>query len=95
MNLDLRRTAQAEEDLINIWLYIAREDPNAANRLLKRLDARSRDLCIHPDLGPARDDIAAGFRHLVSENYIILYRKGDSYVEIVRYLHGAQNLSSL
>jgi len=29
-----QKTAQAEEDLIDIWLYIAQDNPGAANQLL-------------------------------------------------------------
>ena len=29
-----QKTAQAEEDLIDIWLYIAQDNPDAANQLL-------------------------------------------------------------
>ena len=29
---DVRRTAQAEEDLIDLWLYIAQDNPGAADR---------------------------------------------------------------
>jgi hypothetical protein len=37
----LRRTARAEEDLIEIWTYIARDNPKAADRLLDQLDRKS------------------------------------------------------
>lgn len=30
----IQRTAQAEEDLIEIWIYIAQDNPRAADRVL-------------------------------------------------------------
>ena len=30
-----QKTARAEEDLIDIWLYIAQDNPDAANQLLR------------------------------------------------------------
>jgi toxin ParE1/3/4 len=34
----IQRTAQAEEDLIELWLYIAQENPNAADRVLTDIE---------------------------------------------------------
>jgi plasmid stabilization system protein ParE len=34
----LRRTARAGEGLVAIWLYIAADNPNAADRLLEEID---------------------------------------------------------
>jgi toxin ParE1/3/4 len=34
------RTAQAEEDLIEIWLYIAQDNPVAADDLLDDIERR-------------------------------------------------------
>ena len=31
----VRRTAQAEDDLLDLWIYIAHDNPDAANRLLE------------------------------------------------------------
>ena len=41
----LRRTAQAEEDLIELWLYIAQDNPGAADRLLDEIE----DKCLRLD----------------------------------------------
>lgn len=91
----LQRTRQAENDLLEIWAFIASENPLAADKIVRKLDERSHELLENPKLGPARPDIAKEMRHLVMDNYIILYRVFDSGIEIVRYLHGARNLYSL
>ena len=91
----LRRTARAEDDLIEIWAYIARDNPPAADRLLDLLDEKSRMLAQDPKLGAARDDIAKGVRHFPVGNYLILYRDIDDGVEIVRYVHGMRLLRNL
>jgi plasmid stabilization system protein ParE len=41
--------------LIDIWTYIARHNPSAADRLLDLLDEKSRFLAHNPRLGAARD----------------------------------------
>ena len=91
----LRRTRQAEIDLLEIWEYIAGENIRAADKVVRGLDARSHELLDNPKLGPARDDIVKGMRHLVMDNYLILYRIIDDGIEIVRYLHGARDLHNL
>jgi toxin ParE1/3/4 len=93
--LRLRRTAQAEEDLIDIWTYIARDNPAAADRLLELLDEKSRALARNPEMGSARDDIAAGVRHFPVGRYLILYRNVGDGVEVVRYVHGMRRLQDL
>jgi toxin ParE1/3/4 len=42
----------------------------------------------------ARDDIAPGIRHLVSGEYLTLYRLTGGAVEIIRVLHGRRKISS-
>ena len=91
----LHRTAQAEIDLIEIWQFIAKDDPMAASKVLKSLDRRSHELLKNPKLGPARPDINTDYRHLVDGNFLILYQIKMGRIEIVRYLHGAQNLKSI
>jgi len=91
----LRRTARAEEDLVAIWAYIARENPQAADRLLDVLDEKSLSLARNPHLGMARDDIAKGVRHFPVGNYLILYRIVRDGVEVVRYVHGMRRLQDL
>jgi len=86
---------RARQDLIDIWRYIAADNPGAADKLLDTLDDKIDLLVDHPLLGPARPDIAPDLRYLISENYLILYRVLRESVEIVRVLHGARNLKAL
>lgn len=91
----LKRTRQAEDDLLDIWEFIAKDDPSAANNIVHKLDARSHELLKHPKMGIARNDVAKGMRHLVISSYLILYRIDGEDIEVVRYLHGARNLFSI
>ena len=89
------RSAQAEEDLIGIWQYVAKESQHAADRLLEDLERRTNLLAQHPEMGRERPDIAAGLRYVPSGNYLILYRVVQDRVEIVRYVHGRRNLKHM
>ena len=88
-------TKKPREDLIDIWLHIAEDDPTAADRVLDRLDEAASHLADHPEMGAARDDIRPGLRYLVSGSYLLLYRITDAGVEIVRAVHGRRALFNL
>ncbi len=85
----------AEQDLQEIWLYIAQDNPKAADKLLDRIEAQCELLANHPQLGPARDDIAKGLRYYPLANHLILYRIVKKNIEIVRVVHGARNILDL
>ena len=91
----LQRTAQAEEDLIDIWLYIAQDNPAAADRLLDKIDGKILLLAEQPAIGRAREDIAPDLRFLPIGKYLILYRIILDGIEIVRVVQGARNLKDL
>jgi toxin ParE1/3/4 len=90
--LPIIRTDRADEDLIDIWTYIAEENPNAADRVLDAIEGRWLQLARHPYSGMARDDIAPGIRHLVAGQYLTLYRIHRESIEIIRVLHGRRKI---
>lgn len=91
----LLSTPAAERDLIDIWTYIATDNPDAADRLLDAIADRIEQLRKHPRMGRLRPDIAADARFLPIGNYVVLYRLTDEVVEIVRVVHGARDVTSL
>jgi toxin ParE1/3/4 len=86
------RTRQAEEDLIDVWMHVAKDDARAADRVLDELERRTMLLSRYPGLGRERPDIAPDVRYLASGTYLILYRLVEDSVEIVRYVHGRRDL---
>ena len=90
--LPIIRSERADEDLIEIWTHIAKDNPQAADRVLDAIEARLWQLARHPYSGFARDDIAPGIRHLVVGQYLTLYRISGAGVEIVRVLHGKRRI---
>jgi toxin ParE1/3/4 len=91
----IRRTVQAEEDLIDIWLYIAPDNPGAADRLLDEIEEKFSLLADQPQLGPARPDIAEECRYFPVGNYLILYRIIPDGIEVVRVVQGSRRLENL
>ena len=92
---EIKRTAQAEEDLIEIWVYIAQDNVSAADNLLDRIEEKFFLLADQPRLGPCRPDIAPELRYFPVGSYLILYREIAAGIEIVRVVHGARRLESL
>lgn len=86
------RSARADEDLIEIWSYIAADNAVAADRVLDAIEARWSQLALHPFSGRARDDIFPGIRCLVVGNYLTIYRIAGNDIEIIRVLHGRRNI---
>lgn len=90
--LPIIRTARADEDLIEIWLAIAKHNPQAADRVLDAIEKRWRILSEYPYSGMEREEIAPGIRHLVEGNYLTLYRVTAQGIEIVRVLYGRRHM---
>jgi toxin ParE1/3/4 len=95
MSPRVRRTDQAEEDLIDIWSYIADDNSDAADRLLNEIDDTCDTLADTPHAGRRREDLSNRLRSLHVGNYVILYRPHGDGVMIIRVLHGARDLPQM
>jgi toxin ParE1/3/4 len=91
----VQRTAEADEDLMGIWSYIATDNPKAADSLLDEIEDKFILLSEQPRLGPARSDIALGLRYFPVGSYLIFYREIANGIEVVRVVHGARRLINL
>ena len=89
------RSRQAGDDLIEIWHFIARDNPDAADRVLDRIERTVNLLASRPLMGPARPDLRKDLRYFVSGHYLIFYRPIAGGVEVVRVGHGARHLPDL
>ena len=54
----IERTPRADQDLEELWFFIAQDDPAAADRWLDTLEEKIALLADNPLMGPARPDIA-------------------------------------
>ncbi|PZQ57887.1 MAG: hypothetical protein DI570_19165 [Phenylobacterium zucineum] len=83
----VRRSAAAQDDFDDIWLYVAQDSPSAADVLLLRLEEATANLGAFPDMGVLRDDLAKGLRALRVDNFVVYYRKHHDHVMLARVLH--------
>lgn len=88
-------TVPAALDLQEIEEFISRSDARAAGRLIQNLGELCMVLGRHPKIGRRREYIVPGLRTISEGNYIICYRVEKTSIEIVRVLHGAQNINEI
>jgi toxin ParE1/3/4 len=88
-------TDGAKQDLLDIWLWIARDSATLADAVLDRVEQRVAKLSQHPEIGMARPEIGEGARGLVIERWLVLYRLVDGGVQIVRIVDGARDFGRL
>jgi toxin ParE1/3/4 len=86
---------EAQADLIEIWRYIASDNPIAADRMLDRIWDGFRVVARFPHGGTARPELAPQLRCYLVGNYVIFFRPAKSGVEIARVLHGARDVDSI
>lgn len=81
---------QARDDLREIFLYIASDNPAAARALLKRLRSRITDIEDSPHIG--RPGRVPGTRELAIPGtaYIAPYQVSGDQLQILRVYHGAR-----
>ncbi len=92
---------EALDDLDAISAYIARDNPEAAERVIDAAYRVCAKLAEHPELGPARrfpGDHPHGIGYFVIPdfpNYLIFYRTAAAGVEVIRVLHGMRDIDAL
>ena len=88
-------TPAALNDLDDIWLHIARDSQNAANRFLDRVDLAEQRLADFPLIGATRDGLVPGMRLWPIGNYVFPYRFEHGLLTIVRLVWGGRSLGAL
>ena len=83
-------THRAETDLLEIWNYIAQDNPVAASRQLRDIAASCERLVTYPGLSLARPEILPGIKTWPIGAYLVLHRRIEQGIEIVRIVHGAR-----
>ena len=80
---------------MGIWLLIAQDSPEAADRFIDRVMAIDRTLARFPEMGRSRDEIRAGIRSMAVGSYVIYHRQIRKGIEILRLVHGARDSEPL
>lgn len=86
-----RLSALAEQDLEQIWSYVAEDaSPTTADRLVDAIIDRFELLAEQPRIGRLRPEFGADVRSFAVENHVI-YSRHEGDVLIARVLHGSRD----
>lgn len=90
----LKISSQAAADLDEIWLFIARDQIEAADAMIDRITGQFHSLLVHPLAGRERLDLGVDLRSVPVGNYIIFYKAMKNEVTIIRVLHGGRDANA-
>lgn len=88
----------AEEDFNEIIVFIAQDNPIAAENVALKIEKALLKLTLHPLLGrvPNEPELAgAGFRYLIIDNFLIFYSLENRTIYVHRIIHGARDYHRL
>ena len=87
------RSALVATDLLEIWLYIAEDNPTAADAVLDKIEAACSTLARSPRAGHAR--LGPDVRSHPVGRYVIFHRKVPGGIEVIRVLSGYRDISGM
>ena len=92
--LKIVKSPQFDQDVSEIWSYIARDNEAAADRAVMAIEGRIEMLAEFPGLGTMCPHLAPGLRRTMWRDYLIYYRVAVDTVQLVRVLHARRNITS-
>ena len=88
-------TERAQADLLEAWLFIAEDNPAAADKVLDTLEQEAKLLLLQPLMGRARPELGSAVRSWPSATpYVVFYEVDDSELTVLRVLHHARDVRS-
>jgi toxin ParE1/3/4 len=91
--IELSRAALADFDAV--YDYISRDNPRAAEQVLRSLDQSIQLLADQPKLGKVYRHRRLRLRLLVHGDYLVFYRERPGIIEIVRVIHGRRYIPDI
>lgn len=92
---ELLISPEAEIDLLEIWLYIAEDSPENADRFQDKLANKARKLSESSEIGIDRPELGQGLKSFPVDRYLLYYRSIQTGIELVRVLHGSRDIQAL
>lgn len=84
----------AGEDLIEIAIFIAQDNPARALTFVDELEGKCNGLGQAPGIGTKRPELGRGIRMLPHGRYLIFYREVGGALRIERNIHSARDVTS-
>ncbi len=90
-----------EEEIFEIWDFIAKDNPEAADRVLATIEKTFQLMADNPGLGRPRKIKSPRLRNLrfrpvlEFEKYLVFYQEIPSGIEVFHVYHAARNIDAL
>ena len=84
----------ADQDILDIAVYLARFGVNVANRAIDRLNEAFQTLSEFPGMGRGRDEVRKGLRSFPVDQFVVYYGSVPDGIRIVRILHGSRDITN-
>jgi plasmid stabilization system protein ParE len=89
-------TQSAQSDLLEAWLFIAEDNPEAADRVLSTIEKEAKTLLAQPLMGRARPELTEGVRSWpTTTRYVLYYLPTPEGITVLRVLHHARDIQSV
>ena len=85
----------ARQDLIEIFDYIAADDPIAAGEWIDKIEEKCELIATTPKLGERRPEFGTEVRSSLTGRYVIFYRQIQAGIEVLRVIAGDRDTQSL
>ncbi len=92
---DLLISPEAEIDLLEIWLYIAEDSLENADRFQDKLVSKARKLSESNEIGMDRPELGQDLKSFPVNRYLLYYRVIQTGIELIRVLHGSRDVQAL
>lgn len=90
-------TRSAEQDIEEIWTFIAADSADAATKFINELENQAAALARFPErcpLIPENELLGSRYRHLLHGHYRTIFRVHGRTVYVLRVIHGARLLDT-
>lgn len=86
----------AQTDLLEAWIFIAENNPSAADHVLDTIEHEAHILATQPRMGRARPELGEGVRSWpTSTPYILYYLVTQNGIAVLRVLHHARDVQQI
>jgi len=92
--LRVLKSPEAENDLDEIWWYIAQDNPDNADKLLDEIEKISLQLAQFKNMGRNRDELHPGLQSFPIGKYLLFYMPVSGGIKIIRVLHGMMDIGT-
>ena len=87
---------EADDDLVGIAGFIARDKPDAARHWVRTIRETCEMLATQPEAGEIRNGFGVpDCRSFTVGNYIIFFRAAKGGIEVARIIHGSRDMKNL